>query len=114
MKSFTVSQGVYSISKENLFRGQLPRQIVFNLVKNEFFNRTIGKNSFNFKHSSGNFVFLYRDEEQIPFNPLQLNYSQNGCIQSYCHFLLVLDFTSTTQEMVSLVRRIQKAYSVCI
>ena len=83
VKSFTVPCGIYSISKENLFLGQLPRRIVFGLVKNEAFNGAIGKNPFKFKHCSVNFVSLYRDGEQIPFNPLQLNYSQNRYIQSF-------------------------------
>ena len=80
MKSFTVPCGTYSISKENLFLGQLPRRIVFGLVENESFNGAIGKNPFSFKHCSVNFVSLYRDGEQIPSNPLQLNYNQNRYI----------------------------------
>ena len=83
VKSCTVPCGTYLISKENLFLGQLPRQIVFGLVENESFNGAIEKNPFNFKHCSVNFVFLYRDGEQIPSNPLQLNYSQNRYIQSF-------------------------------
>ena len=83
VKSFTVPRGTYSISKENLFLGQLPRRIVFGLVENEAFNGAIGKNPFNFKHCSVNFVSLYRDGEQIPANPLQLNYSQNRYIRSF-------------------------------
>ena len=105
VKSFTVRRGTYSISKENLFLGQLPWRIVFGLVENEAFNRAIGKNSFNFKHCSVNFVFLYRDGEQIPSNPLQLNYSQNRYIRSFCHSLLTPVFTTTTPETESLAIR---------
>ena len=53
------------------------------MVESEAFNRAIGKNPFNFKHCSVNFVSLYRDGEQIPSNPLQLNYSQNCYIQNF-------------------------------
>ena len=83
MKSFSVPRGTYSISKENLFLGQLLQQIVFGLVENESFNGAIGKNPFNFKHSSVNFISLYRHEEQIPSNPLQLNYFQNRHTRSF-------------------------------
>ena len=83
VKSFTVPRGTYSISKENLFLGQLPRRIVFSLVENESFNGDIKKNPFNLKHCSVNFVSLYRDGEQILSNPLQLNYSQNCYIRSF-------------------------------
>ena len=103
VKSFTVPRGTYSISKENLFLGQLPWRIVFGLVENEAFNGAIGKNPFNFKHCSVNFVSLYRDGEQIPTNPLQLNYSQNRYIQSFCRSLLTPVFTTMTPETESLV-----------
>ena len=86
VKRFRVPRGTYSISKENLFLGQLLRRIVFGLVENEAFNGAIGKNPFNFKHCSVNFVSLYRDREQIPSNPLQLNYSQNRYIRSFLSF----------------------------
>ena len=83
MKSFTVPHGTYSISKENLFLGQLMQWIVFGLVENESFNGAIGKNPFNFKHCSVNFVSLHKDGEQILSNPLQLNYNQNRYIGSF-------------------------------
>ena len=83
VKGFTVLRGTYSISKENLFLGQLPQWIVFILVENESFNGAIGKNPFNFKHCSVNFVSLCRDGEQILSNPLQLNYNQNRYIRSF-------------------------------
>ena len=53
------------------------------MVENEAFNGAIGKNPFNFKHCSINFVSLYRDGEQISSNPLQLNYRQNRYIRSF-------------------------------
>ena len=87
VKSFTVPCGVYSISKENLFLGQLPQQTVFGWVESESFNGAIGKNSFNFKHCSVNFVSLCRDGDQTPSNPLQLNYNRIRYIQSFLlHF----------------------------
>ena len=53
------------------------------MVESEAFNGAIEKNPFNFKHCLVNFVSLYRDGEQIPANPLQLNYSQNRYIRSF-------------------------------
>ena len=44
VKRFTVPHGIYSISKENPFLGQLPWRTVFNLVENKSFNGAIGKN----------------------------------------------------------------------
>ena len=105
MKTFIVPRGVYLNSKENLFLGQLPLQTVFGCIENESFNGAIEKNPFRFKYSSVNFVFLYREGEQIPSNLLQLNYSQNYDIQGFCRFLLVLGIILMTQEPACLVRR---------
>ena len=85
MKSFTVPHDTYSISKENLFLDQLLRRIVFSLVENESFNGAIGKNSFNFKHRSVDFVSLYKAGTNTIYL-LQLNCNQSAIFEVFCHF----------------------------
>ena len=79
-KTFTVPQGNRSISKENLFLGQLP---TFGMVDNDAYNRVITKSPFNFKHNDINFAAIYRDGVQITSKPLQPNFASDCYIRSY-------------------------------
>jgi len=56
MKNFTILQENRSISKKNLFLGQLPTRIIFGVVDNDAFNGLTAKSPFNFKHNGINFV----------------------------------------------------------
>ena len=77
VKSFTVPMGNRSITKENLFLGQLPTRIVVGVVDNDAYNGAIQKSPFNFKHNNINFITICRDRVQIPSKPLQPDF--NGC-----------------------------------
>ena len=92
MKTFTVPAGNFSITKENLFLGQLPTRVVMGLVDNEAYNGLLSKSAFNFKHHNINFISLYRDGVQIPGKALQPNFAQNRFIRSYMRL-----FTQTGQ-----------------
>ena len=61
VKSFTVPTGNRSITKKNLFLGQLPTRLVVSVVDNDAYNGVITKSSFHFKHNSINFMTIYRD-----------------------------------------------------
>ena len=61
VKSFTVPTGNRSITKENLFLGQLPTRLVIGVVDNDAYNGVITKSSFHFKHDNINFMTIYRD-----------------------------------------------------
>ena len=88
VKSFTVPTGNRSITKENLFLGQLPTRSVVNVMD----NGVIIKSPFHFKHNNINFMTIYRDGVQIPSKPLQPDFTNDRFIRSY----LCL-FTQTTQ-----------------
>ena len=83
VKSFTVPTGNRSITKENLFLGQLPTRTVIGVVDNDAYNGVITKSPFHFKHNSINFMTLYRDGVQIPAKPLQADFANDRFIQSY-------------------------------
>ena len=77
VKSFTVTTGNRSITKENLFLVQLPTRIVVGLVDNDAYNGVITKSPFSFKHNSINFMTIYCDGVQIPFKPLQSDFTND-------------------------------------
>ena len=83
VKSFTVSAGNRSITKENLFLGQLPTQLVVGVVDNDAYNGVITKSSFHFKHNNISFMTIYRDVVQILFKPLQPDFANDRFIRSY-------------------------------
>jgi len=83
VKTFTIPQGNRSISKENLFLGQLPTRLVVDVVNNYAYNGVAVKSPFNFQHNNINFISIYRDGVQIPRKPLQPNFGSDHFIRSY-------------------------------
>ena len=92
VKSFTVPTGNRSITKQNLFLGQLPTQLVVGVVDNEAYNGVITKSPFYFKHNNINFMTIYQDAVQIPSKPLQPDFTNDRFIRSYLRL-----FTQTGQ-----------------
>ena len=58
VKSFIVPTGNRSITKENLFLGQLPTLLVVGAVDNDAYNGVITKSPFHFKHNNINFMTI--------------------------------------------------------
>ena len=85
VKSFTVPTGNQSITKENLFLGQLPTRLVVRVVDNDAYNGVITKSPFHFKYNSINFMMIYRDGVQISSQPLQPDFTNDHFIRSYLH-----------------------------
>ena len=83
VKSFTVLTGNRSITKENLFLGQLPTRMVIDVVDNDAYNGVITKSPFHFMHNSIHFMTLYHDGVQIPAKPLQSDFANDRFIRSY-------------------------------
>ena len=88
VKRFTVPIENRSINKENLFLGQLPTRLVVGVVENDAYNGIINKSPFHFKHSSINFITIYRDGVQIPSKPLQPNFAYDRFIRSYLRLFM--------------------------
>ena len=82
VKSFIVPTGNRSITKENLFLGQLPTRMVVGVMENDAYNGVITK-SFNFKHNSINFMTIQRHGVQIPSKPLQPDFTNDRFVRSY-------------------------------
>ena len=58
VKNFTAPTRNRNITRENLFLGQLPTQMVVGVVDNDTYNGIITKSSFNFKHNNINFMMI--------------------------------------------------------
>ncbi|XP_062835853.1 uncharacterized protein F54H12.2-like [Anolis carolinensis] len=83
MKVFSIPVGSRVSNQENLFLGQLPKQVVIGLVDNDSFSGAYNKNPFNFKHYDINFAALYLDGEQYPMKPFQPNFEEDNCVREY-------------------------------
>ncbi|XP_072021487.1 uncharacterized protein F54H12.2-like [Amphiura filiformis] len=68
VKTFTVPAGDLSITKENVFLGQLPKRIILGFVANAAFNGHYKRNPYNFKHYSVNKVGVYVDGMLVPMS----------------------------------------------
>ena len=87
IKSFTIPQGDLSVSRENVFLGQLPKRIIVGLVNNASLNGTYKLNPFNFHHYNVNKIGVNVDGHQLPSSrPLTPKFSAGGgkeYIQAY-------------------------------
>lgn len=87
MKVFSIAAGSRVTNQENLFLGQLPKQVVIGFVDNDAFSGNFAKNPFNFKHYDINFVALYVDGEQVPAKPLQPDFEAGNSVREYMNLV---------------------------
>ena len=101
VKSFTVLTGNRSITKENLFLGQLPKRMVVGVVDNDAYHGVITKSLFDFKHNSINFMTFYRDGVKIPSKPLQPDFTNDHFVRSYvCLFTQTGEYYRDTENAI--------------
>lgn len=89
MKVFSIPGGSLVCNQENLFLGQLPKQLVIGFVDSAAFSGDYSRNPFNFKHFNVNFVALYVDGVQVPSKPLQPNYPLGQCVREFMQLVQV-------------------------
>lgn len=75
-KTYTIPTGNPSITKDDLFNGQVPKRIALGMVDSTAFNGSYAKNPFNFKLYGANSIKLSVDGEMVPFQPLNLKLAQ--------------------------------------
>ncbi|XP_060542431.1 uncharacterized protein F54H12.2-like [Pantherophis guttatus] len=83
MKFYSIPAGSLVCNQENLFLGQLPKQLVIGFVDNASFSGDYERNPFNFQHCNVNFCALHCDGEQISAKPLQPDYEQGLFVREY-------------------------------
>lgn len=87
VKVYTVPQGNQSISKDNIFLGQLPKKITVGFVSSTAFHGAFNQNPFNFRHYNLNHLALHVGGRSIPAKPLEPNFEQDCYIRSYLQTL---------------------------
>lgn len=79
VKAFSIPTGTMSISKDNLFLGQLPQRLVIGCVDSDAYNGVMGKNCYNFKNLNVNFLSVTVDGKQVPeTKPLTPKFTVTG------------------------------------
>ena len=87
IKAFSVPQGSLSVSKDNLFLGQLPQRLVIACVDADSYNGVLNKSPFNFQHKNLNFLNLTLDGQSVPstkaLTPKFTQTNGQACTQAY-------------------------------
>ena len=78
MKFFSRAAGISDLSEPNVVNGLMPSRIVFGLLDAEAFNGHIQKNPFNFAHFDVSQISVRRNNQEIPYEPLFTNYSDQS------------------------------------
>lgn len=98
MLSYTISRGDLSHSKENMFRGQLPKFLVVGMVLNKAYNGDWGTNPFNFQHFDVNHVALYREGESVPGRPFTPDFAKGLYAREYMGLLSSLELYNRNED----------------
>jgi hypothetical protein len=91
VKSFTIPTGSWSVNRDNLFLGSLPRRMVLGLVDAAAFNGDYTKNPYNFQHFNTSFLSVSIDGDQIPYKPFEPNFKTGQYIDSYLTLFSCMD-----------------------
>jgi hypothetical protein len=77
IKKFTIAQGAYDFTKDDIFQNQIPTRVIIGFVNNEAISGSYHKNPFNFQHYLVNFVEISVDGESVPGRALQTKFGTN-------------------------------------
>jgi hypothetical protein len=99
MQTFTIPQGSQSFTKDNLFRGQLPKFMMMGMVENDAFNGNYKKNMFHFQPFDLNFLALYRDGEAIPNRPFTPEFERKLYMREYNAFFHALQLYNQDETL---------------
>ena len=87
VKVFTVPTGNHSISKDNIFLGQLPKKLTLGFVSSNSFHGDLTLNPFDFKHYQLNHLALHVGGRCIPAKPLEPQFDRDIYFRSYLQML---------------------------
>ena len=84
VKSFSLTSGTRTITRDNIFLGQLPRRVIVSLVDNEAFVGAPKMNPFKFDHHQINYISIEAGGQSFPAQPLTPSFgTNNNYIKSY-------------------------------
>ena len=99
VKVFTVTRGVHSITKDNIFLGQLPKKLTVGFVSSESYHGHFNMNPFNFKNYTLNHLALHVDGKTIPAKPLEPQFDRDIYYRSYLQTLAAQGLDATDQSI---------------
>ena len=74
IKSYDISKGTRNFTKDNIFQGDVPSDVIIGLVSTEAYAGTYNKNPFNFQHFDCNYCGLFINSISTPSDPFSPNY----------------------------------------
>ena len=83
MKVYSVPSGLFNVSVEDPFLGQLPTRLVVALVASEAFNGSYTRNPFNFANMGVGYMAFYVDSESRPGVALRPNFNNRNYVGEY-------------------------------
>ena len=96
--SYTIPQGSLRYEKDNLFRSQMPKLLIFGLVSNAAFSGSYALNPFNFQHGNVNYVALYREGESVPQRPYKPNFTNGQYMREFMGLYQALEMYNRDDE----------------
>jgi hypothetical protein len=91
IKTMQIASGMSSASFPDLFKGKLPRRIVFGLVRQDRVSGKYNLNPFKFENFNLSQLALTLNGQPIPSEPLQTNYEIADYQRAYLNTLEALD-----------------------
>ena len=98
IKFFSRAANISDLSEPNVVNGILPSRIVFGLVETDAFNGHLRKNPFNFQNFNLNYVAVKRNGQDIPFEPISLNFDNSECVKGYINLMHSLGFMNRNKS----------------
>src|SRR5271170_7868818 len=76
-RPFSITQGSFSATLDNVITGQLPKRLVMGFVKNSAYNGNYGQNPFNYEHLNLSQTAVYVNGKSHPLTPFRPVYTGN-------------------------------------
>jgi ribonucleoside-diphosphate reductase beta chain len=87
IKTYIINQGISSTNLSGIFRGKLPRSLMFGFVSSDGFNGAFNKNPWFFKPYDVSYVGLTLNGVPVPASVFQPDFANGKCIREYRHFM---------------------------
>ena len=100
VKSYAVPSGQYSFITDDLFQGDVPRQLIVGLVSSSGVHGKFTKNPLNFQHFDCNYAGFFVDSQSTPSSPLQPSYKSDNYVEAYQRL-----YTSRVESAIHLTRQ---------
>ena len=86
--TYTIPSGAHSHTKDGLFRGHMPKMLIFGMVDNKAYSGNITTNPFEFQHNNVNHIALYKEGATVPFRPFTPDFANQLCVREYMSCLV--------------------------